>query len=60
MSPRIGVPDQLAPEARELLLAFWEWCSAPEHAGMLEDDDWTVERMVDLFLLEASVGSPGE
>jgi hypothetical protein len=47
----VPVPEQLAPEARELLLAFWEWC---EHEGMLDDDEWTVEQMVDLFLLEAS------
>jgi hypothetical protein len=55
MKPKVGVPVELAPKARELLLAFWEWCSAPEHAGMLDDDSWTVEQMVDLFLLEASV-----
>jgi hypothetical protein len=52
---RVPVPEEVAPEARELLLAFWDWCSQPEHEGMLDDDDWTVERMVDLFLLEASV-----
>lgn len=53
---RVPVPEELAPTARELLLAFWEWCSAPEHEAMLEDESWTVDRMVDLFLLEASCG----
>jgi len=55
MSDRLWVPEQLAPEARELLLAFWEWCSRSEHEGMLEDDEWTIERMVDLFIMEASL-----
>ena len=54
MSSRVWVPKQLAPEARELLLAFRDWLARPEHEGMLDDDDWTVEQMVDLFLLEAS------
>jgi hypothetical protein len=51
---KIWVPEELAPEARELLLAFWEWCSRPEREGMLEDEDWTVEQIVDMFLMEAS------
>lgn len=54
MSARVWVPEELAPEARDLLLAFWEWCSRPEHETLLESDVWTVEQIVDLFLLEAS------
>lgn len=53
--PFVGVPVVLAPEARELLLAFCEWCSRPEHLSMMDDDEWTVERLVDLFVMEASI-----
>lgn len=52
---RVPVPEELAPEARELLLAFGEWCNQPEHRPMMTDDEWTFEQIVDLFLLEASV-----
>jgi hypothetical protein len=54
MALRISMPEQLAPEARELLLAFWEWCARPEHEHMLEDERWTVEQIIDMFILEAT------
>lgn len=49
------MPERLAPEARELLLAFAEWASAPRQAALLADDDWTWSHMVDAFLLECSM-----
>lgn len=55
---KIWVPEELAPEARELLLAFWDWLGDPDHEGMLKDDAWTGEQMIDLFIMEATVDSP--
>lgn len=54
LSTRVPVPEELAPQARELLLAFLEWGGDPAHEGILADDDWTMEQIVDLFILEAS------
>lgn len=50
-----SIPTELAPEARDLLLAFCEWCSAPKQQSLIDDDEWTMEQMVDLFIMEASV-----
>lgn len=48
------MPEELAPEARELLVAFMRWASHPNQAGLVDDDRWTWPQMIDVFLLEAS------
>jgi hypothetical protein len=50
----VWVPERLAPEARELLLGFWEWTM--NHQSLLASEEWTMEQMIDLFLLEAAEG----
>jgi hypothetical protein len=48
------LPTKLAPEARELLLTFTEWCGRERQRGMLESDEWTMEQMVDAFIMECT------
>lgn len=50
----IQLPEALAPSARELLMAFAEWCSEERQAKLLQDDSWTFTQMIDLFIAEAS------
>jgi len=51
--PAVSMPKQLAPAARALLLAFYHWMDG-QPAETLADPDWTGERLVDLFILEAA------
>lgn len=53
---RTYVPPEMAPSARELILAFGRWCD--EHMDLVESEDWTYEDLVDMFLMEC--GANGE
>lgn len=58
MARRTYVPEELAPEARELLVAFMHWASQPRQERLLADGNWTWPMMIDAFLMEC--GANGE
>jgi phosphoribosyl 1,2-cyclic phosphodiesterase len=53
LRPSVEVPVQVAPSAKLLLLAFYEWLNA-QPSEALADPKWTPERLVDMFILEAN------
>lgn len=55
MARRTHLPEQLAPEARELLIAFAVWCNEERQAPLLKSDDWTMINLIDAFIAEASL-----
>lgn len=53
-STDLRLPAQLAPSAREVLLAFYDWLKRLPAETLADEVDWTPERLVDMFILEAS------
>lgn len=56
-TPPKQLPERLAPDARELLIAFSEWASADRQAPLLADDNWTWTGMIDAFIAEATLSA---
>ncbi len=48
-----GVPREVAPSARELLMGFVRWTA--NSPRLMADEDITMEHLVDMFLLEAEL-----
>lgn len=53
---RVQIPEQLAPTARALLLAFYTWLNGLPPETLADTETWTRERLVEMFMMEAQNG----